>query len=124
MGSIYVTHKSENGKKQTNDLRINEAFIINILRQKKLISSENTSQGVCKSDHVSSENIFHNKPSYNLNYNSKDPYTIKNLSKDLTPKEFKSFSKYKKKRLMNESEVNDKVHDWLMKGELTDFDVN
>ena len=34
MGLIYVTQKSENGKKQTNDLRINEAFIINILRQK------------------------------------------------------------------------------------------
>ena len=69
---------------------------------------------MCKSDHVSSENIFHNKPSYNLNYNSIDPYTIKNLSKDLTPKEFKSFSKYKKKHLMNESEANAKVHNWLM----------
>ena len=44
--------------------------------------------------------------------------------KDLTLEEFKSFSKYKKKRLMNELEVNAKVRDWLMKGELTDFDVN
>jgi len=44
--------------------------------------------------------------------------------KDLTLEEFKSFSKYKKKRLMNELEVKAKVHDWLMKGELTDFDVN
>ena len=44
--------------------------------------------------------------------------------KDLTLEEFKSFSKYKKERLMNESEVNAKVHDWLMKGELTNFDVN
>ena len=44
--------------------------------------------------------------------------------KDLTLKEFKYFSEYKKKHLMNESEVNAKVHDWLMKRELTDFDVN
>tara|TARA_E500000178_G_C16914285_1_gene704173 strand:- start:821 stop:970 length:150 start_codon:yes stop_codon:yes gene_type:complete len=44
--------------------------------------------------------------------------------KDLTLEKFKSFSKYKKKRLMNDEVVNAKVHDWLMKGELTDFDVN
>ena len=44
--------------------------------------------------------------------------------KDLTLEEFKSFSKYKKIRLMNDRLINAKVHDWLMKGELTDFDVN
>ena len=44
--------------------------------------------------------------------------------KDLTLEEFKSFSKYKKERLMNESEVNAKVHDWLMNGEITDTEVN
>ena len=66
----------------------------------------------------------YNKLNYKLNYNSKDPYKIKNLSKDLTLEEFKSFSKYKKIRLMNDRLINAKVHDWLMKGKITDFDVN
>ncbi len=124
MGLIYITHKSKNGKKQTNDIRINEAFINNILRQKKMITSENTSQGLCKSEHVNSENISHKKPIKKPNEKRIGQNQLNKEDKDLTLEEFKSFSKYKKKRLMNDEVVNAKVHDWLMKGELTDFDVN
>ena len=124
MGLIYVTHKSQNGKKQTNDVRINEAFINNILRQKKMISSENTSQGLCKSEHVSSENISHNKPIKKPNEKRIGQNQFDKEDKDLTLEEFKSFSKYKKIRLMNDRLINAKVHDWLMKGKINDFDVN
>ena len=77
-----------------------------------------------KKDLQSSQNILHNNTIENTKYNHEDPYKIKNLSKDLTPEEFKSFSKYEKKRLMNDSLINAKVYGWLMRGEITDFDVN
>ena len=122
MGLIYVTHKSENGKKQTNDVRINEAFINNILRQKKMISSENTSQGLCKSEHVSSENISHNKPINKLNYN-KNILNYKNLDKNLTPEIFKSLSKYKQKYFMGLNETRFKVDQWLSNGTVKQEDL-
>ena len=122
MGLIYVTHKSENGKKQTNDVRINEAFINNILKQKKMISSENTSQGLCKLERVSSENISHNKPSNKLNYN-KNILNYKNLDKNLTPEIFKSLSKYKQKYFMGLNETRFKVDQWLSNGTVKQEDL-
>ena len=122
MGLIYVTHKSENGKKQTNHVRINEAFINNILRQKRMISSENTSQGLCKSEHVSSENISHNKPIKKLNYN-KNNLNYKNLDKNLTPEIFKSLSKYKQKYFMGLNETRFKVDQWLSNGTVKQEDL-
>ena len=89
-----------------------------------MISSEILHRGCPNHNTLIVKNFFHNKPSYNFNYNSKDPYKIKNLSKDLTPKEFKSFSKYEKKRLMNDELINAKVHNWLMTEKITDSDVN
>ena len=129
---ITVEKRSENKKKTTNEIRINKVVLNSGLRKKGYFKKELLSNngGVSEKPSVRPQGSFkgvsenYNKLNYKLNYNSKDLYKIKNLSKDLTPKEFKSFSKYKKKRLMNESEVNAKVHDWLMKGKITDFDVN
>lgn len=46
------------------------AYIMNELKEINVIGyrCENISHGLCKSEHVSGENISHNKPINNLNY--------------------------------------------------------
>ena len=132
MGLIIIEHrfkKNNDGKlkrkKTSNYITINEKLINHVLIKNGVIrESKNFLQPLSKKDLQSSQNILHNNTIENTKYNHEDPYKIKNLSKDLTPKEFKSFSKYEKKRLMNDELINAKVHNWLMRGEITDFDVN
>ena len=132
MGLIIIEHrfkKNNDGKlkrkKTSNYIAINEKLINHVLIKNGVIKdSKNFLQPLSKKDPQGSQNILHNNTIENTKYNHEDPYKIKNLSRDLTPEEFKSFSKYKKIRLMNDRIINAKVHNWLMKGEITDTEVN